>query len=125
MYLFNFSLITFKYIPVFFDIMENKNNKYPEGHFLGIWMGICIVIFSLIGVPLSIVTDNVGFIGIGPAIGVAIGLSIGQSIENKYKQQGKIRPLTESEKKRKKNAVIVGIALLTLGVLIAIIMYFL
>ena len=105
--------------------MENKNNKYPEGHFLGIWMCIGIVIFSLIGVPLSIFTDNLGFIGIGPAIGVSIGLSVGQSIENKYKQQGKIRPLTESEKKRKKNAVIVGIALLTLGVLIGILLYFL
>jgi hypothetical protein len=105
--------------------MEKKDDKYPEGHFIGMWMGIGIAIFSGFGIPLSIATDNPGFIGIGPAIGVAIGLSIGQSIENKYKQQGKIRPLTESEKKRKKNAVIVGIALLTLGVLIGIIMYFL
>ena len=105
--------------------MDNKDKKYPEGHFLGMWMGIGIAIFSGLGIPLSIATDNPGFIGIGPAIGVAFGLAIGQSIENKYKQQSRIRPLTESEKKRKKNAVIAGIALLTLGVLIGIILYFL
>jgi hypothetical protein len=35
--------------------MEKKNEKYPEGHFVGIWMGIGIAIFSGVGVPLSIV----------------------------------------------------------------------
>jgi len=48
--------------------MENKENTYPEGHFLGIWMGIGIAI-SFVIVFLCIVTDNPGFIGIGPAIG--------------------------------------------------------
>jgi len=43
-----------------------------------------------------------GLIGIGPAIGVAFGLALGSSIEAKYKKEGKIRLLTEEEKKRKK-----------------------
>jgi len=105
--------------------MDDKVKKYPEGHFVGMWMGIFIAIFSGFGIPLSVATENYGFIGIGPALGVAIGLSIGQSIEHKYKQEGRIRPLTETEQKRKKNAVFVGIAALILGILIFILLYFL
>ena len=105
--------------------MNEKVEKYPEGHFVGIWMGIGIAIFSGLGIPLSIVTENPGLIGIGPALGVAVGLAIGQSIENKHKQEGKIRSLTESEQKRKKNAVIAGIVILTLGLLIFILLFFL
>ena len=104
--------------------MENKDDKYPEGHFLGMWMGLGIAIFSVIGILVSIFIDNQELIGIWPAIGVAFGLAIWQSIENRYKQKGKIRPLTESEKKRKKNAVTAGILILALGVLIGILLYF-
>jgi hypothetical protein len=94
--------------------------KYPEGHFIGMWIGICIAIFSGFGVPISIVTDNPGFIGMGPALGVSIGVAIGQSIENKYKQEGRIRLLKESEQKRKINVVIAGFEVLTLGLLMKI-----
>ena len=105
--------------------MENKDDKYPEGHFLGIWMGIGIVIFSGLGIPLSIATDNPGFIGIGPALGVAFGLAVGQSIENKYKEKGRIRPLTEFEIKRKKIAIAAGIIILIIGALIFFLLLFL
>jgi hypothetical protein len=101
--------------------MKNDNKKYPEGHFLRMWMGIGIAIFSGIGIPLSISTDNPGLIGIGPAIGVGFGLAIGQSIEHKYQQEGKIRPLTEPEKKRKKIAVVFGILILVIGLFISLI----
>ena len=104
--------------------MDDKDKKYPEGHFIGMWMGIGIAIFSGLGIPLSIATENPGFIGIGPALGVAFGLSIGQSIENKHKQEGRIRPLNESEKKLKKNAVIAGILILTIGLLLSILLFF-
>jgi len=97
--------------------MQENNKKYPEGHFVGIWMGIGIAIFSGLGIPLSIATGNTGLIGIGPALGVALGLAIGSSIEVKYKKEGKIRPLTEEEKKRKRIGIIAGIAILSLGVL--------
>ncbi|MGY5851591.1 hypothetical protein [Salegentibacter sp. F14] len=40
-----------------------------------------IAIFTGIKIPLSIITDNLSFIGVGPTIDVAIGASIGQSIE--------------------------------------------
>lgn len=105
--------------------MNNNSKKYPEGHFVGIWMAIFIVIFSAIMIPLSIVTENFAFIGIGPALGVSIGLAIGQSIEDKYKQEGRIRPLSESEIKSKKIAVAAGIVVLMFGVLIFFLLYFL
>ena len=103
----------------------DDDKKYPEGHFLGMWMGIGIAIFSGLGIPLSIATKNPGFIGIGPALGVGFGLAIGQSIENKYKEEGRIRPLTESEQKRKKNAVFAGLIILTLSLLVFILLFFL
>lgn len=105
--------------------MNNKDKTYPKGHFVGLWIGICISIFSGFGIPLSIVTDNFGFIGIGPALGVAVGVAIGQSIENKYKEEGRIRPLSEYEIKIKKNAVAIGVLTLTLGVFIFAFLYFL
>ena len=104
--------------------MDNKNKTYPEGHFLGMWIGIGIAIFAGLGIPLSIVTENPGFIGIGPALGVAVGVAIGQSIENKYKKEGKIRPLSEYERKRKKNAVTAGIIILALGIATLMVLLF-
>ena len=103
----------------------NNNKKYPEGHFVGMWMVIGIAIFTGIGIPLSVVTKNYGLTGIGPALGVAFGLAIGQAIENKYKKEKKIRPLTEDEKKRKKMSVLAGLAILTLGVLLFLLLLFL
>jgi len=105
--------------------MNNLEKTYPEGHFLQMWMGIGIAIFSGLGIPLSIVTENPGLIAIGPAIGVSVGLAIGQSIENKYKQDGRMRPLTELEQKRKKNSVLLGVVILTVGMLLFLLLLFL
>jgi hypothetical protein len=105
--------------------MDDKVKKYPEDYFLGLWIGLGIAIFSRIGIPLTIITENLGFIGIGPALGVAIGVSIGKSIEKKYKQEGRIQPLTELEQTRKKNTVIAGIIILILGIFILILLFFL
>ena len=93
-----------------------EEKRYPEGHFIGMWTGIGIAMFSGIGVPISIATKNYAFMGIGPALGVAFGLSVGQGIENKYKKEGKIRPLTEHEKKRRKMGFVAGLIALVLGV---------
>jgi len=98
--------------------MENEANKYPEKHFLGMWIGLGIAIFSGFGIPLSIATNNPGLIGIGPALGVAFGVAIGQSIENRYKKEGKIRPLTEREQNRFKTLINTSIAILLIGVYI-------
>ena len=103
--------------------MEKNNKKYCEGHFVGMWMGIGIVIFSGIGVPLSIILKNPGLIGIWPALGVAFGVALGQLIGSKYKKEGKIRSLTEDEKKKRKILVIAGIAVFTLGLLIFVLKF--
>ena len=108
------------------DIM-NKNDvlKIPEGQIIAKWMGIGIAIFAGLGIPLSIITSNFAFIGIGPALGVAVGLSIGQGIENKYKKEGRLRPLTDAEKKHKKKTTLAGVAILTLGVIVFTFIFFL
>lgn len=102
--------------------MKENNKKYPEGHFVMMWMAIGIAIFSGLGIPLSVVTENYAFIGIGPALGVSIGLVIGSSIEAKYRKEGKIRPLTEEEKKRRKIGITAGIVILLLLALIFLIL---
>lgn len=84
--------------------------KYPEGHFVG--KGIAI--FMAWGVAIGVALNN---IGIGIAIGVAIGVSIGSAWEEKAKKEGKIRPLTDKERKRKKKKAIIA---LILGFIIAI-----
>ena len=103
--------------------MIEKVEKYPEGHFIGMWMGIGIALFSGIGIPLSIIIDNPGFIGIGPALGVGFGLAVGQSIENKYKQQGRICDLTYDEIKRKNNMKFKALLLLIVGVFLLFIFF--
>jgi MFS family permease len=103
--------------------MEEQNEKYPEGHFIGMWMGIGIAIGSGLGVPLAIAIGNPGFFGIGIPIGLAIGLAIGSSIEAKYKKEGKLRPLTLKEKKQKKLGVMIGVALLVIGMLTFLFFY--
>ena len=97
---------------------NNENNEqYPKGYFVMQWMGIGIAIFSGLGIPLSVVLDKIGFIGLGPAIGVSVGLAIGQSIENKYEKAGKIRPLNEKEKRKQRIATIAGLVIFALGAL--------
>jgi hypothetical protein len=105
--------------------MEKNNEKYPEGHFVGMWVGIGIAIFSGFGVPLSIALKIPGLIGIGPAIGAAFGLAVGESIESKYKKEGKIRPLTKDEKRKRKMLVIAGTSVFILGLLVFLLRLFL
>ena len=103
--------------------MEEKNEKYPEGHFVGLWMAVGVAVGAGIGIPLSLAMGNPGLIGIGLPIGLAIGLAIGSSIEAKYKKEGKLRPLTLEEKKRKKLGVMIGIGLLVIGMLTFLLFY--
>jgi hypothetical protein len=92
--------------------------KYPEGYFLGLGMIIGIILFSGFGLTLSIATGNPGLIGIGPAMGIAIGLAIGQSLEDKYKKEGKIRPLTKEEKTNHRRWMWIGIIALIIALTI-------
>ncbi|MDD2666484.1 MAG: hypothetical protein PHD13_05710 [Methanocellales archaeon] len=117
----------FKYpsLNLYFCERGRKNKTYPEGHFVGMWMGIGIAIFTGIGVPLSFALENPGLIGIGPALGVAFGLALGQSIEDKYRKEGKIRPLTKDEKHKKEMLVTAGIAVCMIGLALFLILLFL
>ncbi len=103
--------------------MEEKNDKYPEGHFIAMWMGIGIALFTGLGVSLSIALKIPGVLGIGPATGVALGLSIGLSIESKYKKEGKIRPLTKDEKRKRNILLIGGVVILILGCILGLSMF--
>jgi hypothetical protein len=96
--------------------MKEQKKQYPEGHFVGMWIGIGMAIFAGLGIPLSIILKTPGLVGIGPAIGVAFGSGIGASIEAKKKKDGLIRPLTDKEKKTRKNLILGGIMILVIGV---------
>ena len=100
-------------------------DKYPEGHFVWIWMGIGVVAFSVVGVSLSILLKNFGVIGVWPAFGVMIGFVIGKAIENKHEEEGMMRPLTNKEKKVRILAVAVLLILLLLVAVVFSMMYFL
>ena len=104
--------------------MQKKKEQYPEGHFVGMWMGIGIAIYTGVGVALSTALKSPGLLGIGPALGVAFGLSVGQAIEAKHKREGKIRPLTEDEKKKKKLIILIGVISFLFGVLAFLIFAF-
>jgi hypothetical protein len=104
--------------------MEPKDKEFPEGHFVGLWIGLGIAIFSGLGIPLSVATENYAFIGVGPALGVAFGAAIGQAIENKYTKEGRIIPRSKEEGKWAKIATLAGLVLLLLGVLFFLLLFF-
>ena len=97
--------------------MGEESQKYPEGHFVGMWMGIGIAIGAGMGIPLGIAIGNPGLFGMGIPIGLAIGLAIGSSVEAKYKKEGRLRPLTKQEEKNKKLRAVIGVALFGFGIL--------
>jgi hypothetical protein len=103
---------------------EKEDKKYPKGYFVSLWSGLGVAIFAGIGVPLSLVLDNFAFIGIGPAIGIAVGAGIGQSIESKYEKEGKIRPLSEEEIKKRKILVRSMVGLILLGIIVLLLFIF-
>jgi len=102
---------------------EENDKKYPKGYFLNLWMGMCIAIFSGIGIPIAIISENFAFIGIGPAIGVSIGLAIGQGIENKHEKEGKMRPLTKEEKRGARRMLFLGIAVLFMLAILGVLFF--
>jgi hypothetical protein len=98
--------------------MTDPPKQYREGHFIGLWIGISMAIFTLITIAFGFISETFIMIGIGPAIGVAIGVSVGVAVEDKYKKEGKIRPQTKQEKKRMLIIVLSGVGLLILGIVL-------
>jgi hypothetical protein len=106
--------------------MKNDDDRiYPEGHYVGMWIGIGMAIFAGLGIPFSVALDNPGLIGIGPAIGVGFGAAIGSGIEKKKKAEGLVRPLTEAERMNRKKAAIIGSAVLLVGLIVLVSLFFL
>ena len=95
-----------------------KTGKYPEGY----WIGIGMAMGLSFGMPLGIAT---GSIALGPGFGLPIGLAIGASLEQRYKKEGKIRPLTKKEKKEQEKMVKIVLGTLALGVIMALAAVFL
>ena len=98
--------------------MSKTKTKYPEGHFIAIGIAIGIPL----GLPLGLAMGN---IALGPGLGLPIGVAIGLAMEEKYKREGRIRPLTKEEKKRQKLGAAIGIGLLGILMLIGIMFFFL
>ncbi|MBW2964761.1 hypothetical protein KY363_04840 [Candidatus Woesearchaeota archaeon] len=90
--------------------------KYPEGHFLNLYMGYGIVLGTGFGIPFGLAIGNLAFFGVGLPIGLAIGSAIGAAKEKEAKEAGLIRPLTNQEKKAKRLALYAGIGTLVFGV---------
>jgi len=93
-----------------------KYPGYPKGYYKNQGMGIGIAIGTALGVAI----DN---IAVGIALGVAIGAAVGQSNETKHKDE--LRPLTDEEKELNKQKVIFTSGLLLVGVIAAVLVYFL
>ena len=91
-----------------------KQKRYPKGHFIGLG----IAMGAPLGVPLWLVLENPGMIGIG----VAIGVSIGMIMEGAYNKNP--RPLTAQERKNRKIATAAGLLILVLGVIAFLLLAF-
>lgn len=78
-----------------------KDKKKPEGHYKSLGVTIGFASFAAIGIPISIIYENMSFIGIGVIAGVLLGSIIGEALEKKHAAAGNIRPMNEEEIKKK------------------------
>ncbi len=120
-------LLGFAFLVIFQQKRKSgmqKDEKYPQGHFMGIGIATGMPIGLPIGLILGRTMDQLAIgLAIGPALGVALGTALGAYLEKKNKD--KIRPLTKEELKMRKVARIALGIVLALGVLafIGIIIY--
>ena len=56
--------------------------------YIAIGLTIGMPSFALICFALSIATDTLGLLGVGPAIGLAVGIAIGESLYQRRKKNG-------------------------------------
>ena len=79
----------------------------------GIGTGIAI------GAGLGVALNNIVS---GVAIGIAIGVAIGSGLEKKHKDES--RPITEEEKKLRKQSIMFMIGTFIIGIAVFIVAYF-
>jgi hypothetical protein len=88
--------------------------KRPEGYWQSMGISLGLVMGMAIGLPLGIAMDDMAIgIALGPGIGLSIGVAIGAGLEQQHKHE--LRPLTESEKRARSRATLLGIGALVLG----------
>ena len=73
----------FKVIDNIVKHLQKEHKLVTEGHNMGRWIAICMVVSVAIGAAL----DNPG---VGTAIGAAIGIAIGSYMDKKAKEEGKV-----------------------------------
>jgi hypothetical protein len=56
--------------------------------YIAIGLAIGMPSFALIGLALCLATDNLGLLGVGPAIGLTIGIAIGEGLYRRSQQRG-------------------------------------
>jgi len=95
--------------------IRKKVPGYPAGYWQGRGMGIGIALGCGIGVAMH-------NIAIGAGVGVALGAALGAAGEKKHKDE--IRPLTEEERTLRKQKVMFGLAIMMVGFLAAVLLYF-
>lgn len=106
--------------PPAHDLKREKmsQEKYPEGHFIGKWTAIGVALGAVFGIPLGIAIGDPAFFGTTLPVGIAVGVAIGSAKEKEAMKQGRIRPLTKEEKKRRDLMVYGGMATFILGMIV-------
>lgn len=95
--------------------IREKHPGYPKGYWLNQGFAIGIAIGAGIGVPL-------GNIALGIGVGIAIGAAIGSQLEKQHEDE--IRPMTDEERKLKKQTALIAGGTLLLGLIVFVIVYF-
>jgi hypothetical protein len=65
---------------------NNVSRNEQRNRYIGIGMAICMPTFALVGILLCIITDNLGLMGLGPAIGLALGIAIGEGLYRRSRE---------------------------------------
>jgi uncharacterized membrane protein YidH (DUF202 family) len=90
--------------------MEGDRKQYPEGFFVSFGLALGMVA----GLLFSVILHNPDFF----VIGLPVGLALGAAVELKYRKEGRIRPLTPEETKRRTIMVIAAVALVIAGIIV-------
>jgi hypothetical protein len=69
------------------EMAAKPKKERQRDHFLGRGMAIGMVLFTPVGLVLSIATDTPGLIGVGPALGVGVGVAIGEGLYRRHLQE--------------------------------------
>jgi hypothetical protein len=65
---------------------QTNDPTNQKEHYMGLGIAIGMAMFAPIGIVLSILTDNPGLLGIGPAVGVSTGVAIGEHLYKRSKR---------------------------------------